>query len=221
MIEPKTSLAQRLSRLQALRYSPGQGTIPAVEVIGGDWPEGWEVFPASYAQSRLWFLHQLEPELSAYHLPALWKLRGELDEHALGVALTALIERHPPLRSSFQLQGSEVVQIHHPAEPVQLVAEPLAGRDAEAVIQAWQEQEASTPFDLGSGRLLRARLLQVAADEHVLLINHHHIASDGWSCSVLSRDSPSCTTPAAAAAVSNWRLCLCSTRTTRPGSANA
>jgi amino acid adenylation domain-containing protein len=188
MIEPKTTLAQRLSRLQALRYSPGQGTIPAVEVIGGDWPEGWEVFPASYAQSRLWFLHQLEPELSAYHLPALWKLRGELDEHALGVALTALIERHPPLRSSFQLQGSEVVQIHHPAEPVQLVAEPLAGRDAEAVIQAWQEQEASTPFDLGSGRLLRARLLQVAADEHVLLINHHHIASDGWSCSVLSRD---------------------------------
>ena len=188
MTETKASLAERLNRLQALRSSPEQGPLSAAEPLRGDWPEGCQVFPASYAQSRLWFLHQLQPELTAYHLPLLWNLKGELNLNALSQAVSALIERHPTLRSSFQLHGSEVLQLLHPPAPVHLEVEPLGDRDLGTVIQAWQQQEASTPFDLTSGLLLRARLLQVAADENVLLINHHHIASDGWSRSILSRD---------------------------------
>ncbi|QPN62714.1 amino acid adenylation domain-containing protein [Synechococcus sp. CBW1004] len=162
--------------------------IPTAQPLAGDWPEGCQVFPASYAQSRLWFLHQLQPDLTAYHLPAFWQLKGELNLNALSQALSALIERHPTLRTSFQLHGSEVLQLLHPPAPLQLEVEPLGDRDLNTVIQNWQQQEASTPFDLTSGLLLRARLLQVAADEHVLLINYHHIASDGWSRSILSRD---------------------------------
>ncbi|MCP9888741.1 amino acid adenylation domain-containing protein [Cyanobium sp. ATX 6A2] len=147
-----------------------------------------QAFPASYAQSRLWFLQQLEPGLTAYHMPRLWRLRGALDMRALERALGGLIERHATLRTSFRLQGSEVLQIIHPPGAFVLATEELGERNSEAVIEEWLEEERSTPFDLTSGVLLRARLLQVTADEHVLLVNHHHIASDGWSQSVLARD---------------------------------
>jgi amino acid adenylation domain-containing protein len=188
MSEPKATLAERLARRRALGALRGTKSIRRAEPLTGDWPEGCQVFPASYAQSRLWFLHQLQPDLTAYHLPAFWQLKGEFNLNALSQALSGLIERHPTLRTSFQLHGSEVLQLLHPPAPLHLQAEPLGERDLSTVIQAWQQQEASTPFDFTSGQLLRARLLQVTTDEHLLLINHHHIASDGWSRSILSRD---------------------------------
>ncbi|MFM8277019.1 MAG: amino acid adenylation domain-containing protein, partial [Cyanobium sp.] len=162
--------------------------IPAAEPLAGDWPPGCQAFQASFAQARLWFLHQLKPQLCAYHLPFLWRLQGDLDIASLQQALTALIERHPTLRTSFHLVGDEVVQLLHPSAPFPLRPEPLDGRDPEALIDTWLDQEATTPFDLSSGLLLRARLLQLAQDQHVLLLNHHHIASDGWSLSLLTRD---------------------------------
>jgi amino acid adenylation domain-containing protein len=121
-------------------------------------------------------------------MPALWRLRGELDVSALEQALASLIERHPTLRTSFRLHASEVLQLIHPPGPFALAVEELGDRDGEEVIGEWLEEERRTPFDLTSGVLLRARLLQVSAEEHVLLVNHHHIASDGWSRSVLVRD---------------------------------
>ncbi|MFM8278264.1 MAG: condensation domain-containing protein, partial [Cyanobium sp.] len=178
--------------------SPAAGhAIPTAEPLAGHWPPGCQAFPASFAQTRLWFLHQLEPELCAYHLPFLWRLSGELDTAALRRALTELIERHPTLRTSFLMVGDEVVQLLHPPVPFSLETEFLpapsfAARDGQGeingLIDTWLEQEATTPFDLKSGLLLRARLLQVAEQEHLLLLNHHHIASDGWSVSVLCRD---------------------------------
>jgi amino acid adenylation domain-containing protein len=145
-------------------------------------------YQASFGQSRLWFLHQLDPELTAYHLPAAWRLRGDLDVPALQKALEGLIERHSTLRTSFLLQESEVIQIIHPAAPFALAAEALGERDPEVVIKDWLEKESRTPFDLTTGLLLRARLLRVEDQQHVLLTNHHHIASDGWSLSVMARD---------------------------------
>jgi len=168
--------------------SPALTAIAAAEPLIGEWPQGCQAFPASYAQARLWFLHQLQRDLTAYHLPALWRLSGPLDHEALAQALTDLITRHPTLRTSFQLHGSEVLQLIHPPRPFQLEIESLGVRDPEAVIQAWLQQEDNTPFDLASGLLLRARLLAISEQEHLLLINHHHIASDGWSLSVLTRD---------------------------------
>lgn len=182
------SLSSRVTRLRQLKNANGAGAITAAEPIPGEWPQHSIAFLASYAQSRLWFLHQLEPQLTAYHIPMLWRLRGDLDYKALQQAFFSLIERHPTLRTSFQLHGSDVVQILHSAELVQLVPVPLDARDAEAVIEQWLQQESTTPFDLSSGLLIRMRLLHVADQEHLLLINHHHIASDGWSQSVLTRD---------------------------------
>jgi len=147
-----------------------------------------QAFLASYAQARMWFLHQLEPELTAYHLPVLLQLTGELDRSALVQALGSLIERHPTLRTSFRLHGSEVIQIIHPQHPFPLEVEVLGGCSPDALIHKWLDYESSTPFDLSSGLLLRARLLVVDDQRHLLLLNHHHIASDGWSCSVLAHD---------------------------------
>jgi amino acid adenylation domain-containing protein len=86
------------------------------------------------------------------------------------------------------MEGSEVIQIVHPAAHFALTGEALGERDPEEVIQKWLEEEHCMPFDLTAAVLLRARLLAVAEQEHVLLINHHHIASDKWSRSVLARD---------------------------------
>jgi amino acid adenylation domain-containing protein len=181
-------LSDRVGRLRQLQAAKGlSGPSPAAP-LPGDWPPGCQAYPASFAQARLWFLHQLEPELTAYHRPAVWRLRGDLDGEALQRALEGLIERHSTLRTSFRLQGSEVIQIVHPAAPFALEREALGEREAEVVIQGWLEQEDRTPFDLTAGLLLRARLLAVDDQEHGLLINHHHIASDGWSRSVLGRD---------------------------------
>jgi phenylacetate-CoA ligase len=174
-----------LRQLQAARGS--HGLTPAAP-LPGDWPAGCDAYLASFPQARLWFLHQLEPDLTAYHLQALWRLRGELDVSHLRTVLEELIQRHSTLRTSFLLQGSEVIQIVHPAAPFALTEEALGERDAEEVIGEWLEEESRTPFDLTAGLLLRARLLEVDGEEHVLLINHHHIASDGWSRSVLARD---------------------------------
>jgi amino acid adenylation domain-containing protein len=181
-------LSDRVGRLRQLQAARGLSAPSPVAPLPGEWPQGCEAYQASFAQARLWFLHQLEPELTAYHLPAVWKLRGDLDVPALERALEGLIERHFTLRTSFRLEGSEVIEIIHPAAPFALAGEALGERDAEDVIKEWLEEESRTPFDLTAGLLLRARLLKVDGQEHVLLINHHHIASDGWSRSVLARD---------------------------------
>ena len=191
-----SSASSRLDRFRRLSAAGSAGaatpatsiSIPTAEARAGDWPSGCAAYAASYAQSRLWFLQQLEPGQTAYHMPRVWRLRGALDGGALERALGGLIERHATLRTSFRLHGSEVLQLIHPPGAFGLAVEELGERNPEAVIEEWLEEERRTPFDLTAGLLLRARLLQVTAEEHVLLVNHHHIASDGWSQSVLARD---------------------------------
>jgi amino acid adenylation domain-containing protein len=179
------------ARLSGL-LTPGPGAdalgIPLALPLPGPSTADHPVYLASWSQTRLWFLHQLDPGLTAYHLPALWRLRGPLDLAALQAAFEALLERHPALRTSFQIQGEEVVQRLHPAGFAALSPEPLGPRTQEQAIAHWLEAERRAPLALSSGTLLRARLLQLGEDDHLLLINHHHIASDGWSVSVMRRD---------------------------------
>ena len=181
-------LADALDVLREGHRAPPALAIPVAAALPGPRPPGCEIYPASFAQARLWFLHQLEPGLTAYHMPALWRLRGNLDRSALERAVTALIERHPTLRTSFRLEGNVVQQVIHPPFPLLLAGERLDSREAAAVVDEWLREEGSTPFSLESGVLLRARLLEVTPDEHLFLLNHHHIASDGWSRSVLCED---------------------------------
>lgn len=184
------SLSHHLNQLlsDAAPISAQASEIPAASALPNLGDDGFQAFPASFGQTRLWFLHQAERERTAYHLIAVWRLRGDLHRDALDQALTALIERHPTLRTSFRLQADRLLQIIHPPARFKLDADFSGDHDPHRIIDAWAKQEASTPFDLESGLLIRGRLLAVGPQEHILMLNHHHIASDGWSRTVLADD---------------------------------
>ncbi|WP_069943262.1 non-ribosomal peptide synthetase [Pseudomonas putida] len=143
----------------------------------------------SYAQRRMWFLWQLDPQGAAYNLPMAVRLHGPLDLAALQQAFDALVARHETLRTRFVADGDDVrQQVDAVAAPLQLRQDALASLDEtarQAAIERIAEAEALAPFDLASGPLLRVRLLQLAAQEHVLLLTLHHIVADGWSMNVL------------------------------------
>ncbi|BBH45218.1 non-ribosomal peptide synthetase [Pseudomonas sp. KU43P] len=149
----------------------------------------------SYAQQRMWVLWQLDPQGGAYNLPGAVRLTGALDEAALQQAFVCLLERHQSLACVFQQQADERLhQVHRPAAPQvqRLDLRALAPAAREARVQAEVEAESLRPFDLAQGPLLRIRLLQLAEQEHVLLLTLHHIVSDGWSMNVLIDEFSRC-----------------------------
>ncbi|ONI88959.1 non-ribosomal peptide synthetase [Actinosynnema sp. ALI-1.44] len=141
-----------------------------------------DVLPLSYAQQRLWFLHEFAPDSTEYVTPLAVRLRGELDREALSRALNRLVDRHESLRTTFESVDGKGVQVVHGHGNT-----PLPVADVSDAEQALAE-ESHRPFDLTTGPLLRARLLRVAPDEHVLGLIMHHIVTDGWSGGVLIRD---------------------------------
>jgi amino acid adenylation domain-containing protein len=147
--------------------------------------------PLSFAQQRLWFLHQLEPDNPVYNLPLAVRFTGALHVEALAQTVNEIVRRHEALRTTFKLSAGQPAQIIAPKLDVPLPLVDLSGvpaqeREAEAQRQA--QSEALLPFDLAAGPLLRARLFKLAADEHIVLLTMHHIVSDGWSFSVLVRE---------------------------------
>src|ERR1051325_3607839 len=149
------------------------------------------VFPASFAQQRLWFLDQLEPGSALYNIPAVVIMRGRLDVTALGRALGEVVRRHESLRTTFAVVEEQPVQVvaPSPAPGLQLSdLSALSAHEREAEARRLSEDEARSPFDLTDGPLLRARLLRLSAEEHQLLLTLHHIVSDGWSLRVLARE---------------------------------
>lgn len=138
--------------------------------------------PLSFAQERLWFLDQLEPGSAAYSDPTALRLRGTLDVASLERALSEIVRRHEVLRTTFTTIDGEPRQIV--AEPRPLSLPVLDGIDLQHTLEA----EAQRPFDLQRGPLLRARLLRITPQEHVLLLTLHHIVSDGWSTGILVRE---------------------------------
>ncbi|HEX2189524.1 MAG TPA: amino acid adenylation domain-containing protein, partial [Longimicrobiaceae bacterium] len=145
----------------------------------------------SFAQQRLWFLEQLGGVGAAYHIPMSLRLQGELDRGALAHALDHIITRHEALRTTFRAVEGEPVQHIAPVEEsgFRLVEHDLrASAEAEDELRRLVSDEASAPFDLARGPLVRGRLIRMAADDHVLLLTMHHIVSDGWSMGVLHRE---------------------------------
>ncbi|WP_431768107.1 amino acid adenylation domain-containing protein [Pseudomonas fluorescens] len=138
----------------------------------------------SYAQARQWFLWQLEPASTAYHISGALKLRGELDVEALKASFDALVARHESLRTVFGAgDDGQVRQIIRDSmstqvEVINVGAEPVKQR--EVAVRLHQ-----TPFNLETGPLLRVGLIRQAADEHVLVVVMHHIISDGWSMQII------------------------------------
>ncbi|HCL4313661.1 TPA: pyoverdine non-ribosomal peptide synthetase PvdD [Pseudomonas aeruginosa] len=135
----------------------------------------------SFAQERQWFLWQLEPESAAYHIPSALRLRGRLDVDALQRSFDSLVARHETLRTRFRLEGGRSYQQVQPAVSISIEREQFGEEGLIERIQAIVVQ----PFDLERGPLLRVNLLQLAEDDHVLVLVQHHIVSDGWSMQVM------------------------------------
>ncbi|MFT3774599.1 MAG: amino acid adenylation domain-containing protein [Minicystis sp.] len=144
--------------------------------------------PLSLSQQRLWFLDQLQPESPFYNVPIGVELEGQLDVAALEQSLVEVIRRHEVLRTTFPAVGGEPRQVI--AAEAQLTLPTLDLTSLEAGPQAAEvarisREEAQRRFDLGTGPLVRAVLLRLAARSHRLLFVMHHAVSDGWSMGVL------------------------------------
>jgi myxalamid-type nonribosomal peptide synthetase MxaA len=147
--------------------------------------------PLSYGQERLWFLEQLGLVGPAYNLQRVFRLRGSLDVAALQAALTELIRRHQTLRTRFESIDGMPVQVIDDAGSCRLEPEDLSALGEEkkcAQMQRRARAEAQRTFDLTKDGLLRALLLKLAMNEHILVLTTHHIVSDGWSWAVLTRE---------------------------------
>ncbi|MFJ2703838.1 amino acid adenylation domain-containing protein [Streptomyces sp. NPDC087428] len=149
--------------------------------------------PLSFAQRRLWFLDQLEPGRAEYLIPMGLRISGQLDVPALEASLSALVARHEVLRTRFVTDGDGTPgQIIDEPRPLPLAVHDLrsvtdAGAREEAAI-AFVDTEGFRPVDLATGPMVRALLVRLDEEDHLLSLTIHHIAFDGWSAGVLSRE---------------------------------
>jgi amino acid adenylation domain-containing protein len=139
----------------------------------------------SYAQQRLWFLHQLEPESAAYNIFGTVRFGGSLDVDALARSLREVARRHEVLRTTFAALDGVPRQVIGQMPVVKLEAEAVAD---EAEVRRLAAEEAGRPFDLERGPVFRVRLLRLSEDDHVLFYTMHHIVSDAWSMDVLFKE---------------------------------
>ncbi|MEY2393827.1 MAG: hypothetical protein QOF94_172, partial [Acidobacteriaceae bacterium] len=162
------------------RAGPGMQTPLLTRQPRGD------VLPLSHAQERLWFIHQhVEGQETAYNMPVALRLVGPLSVQALEAAFTALIARHEVLRTVFSADGD--------GTPSQVIADSMVVTLPVIEVSAeegkrYARAHARERFDLITGPLLKAALLRQGVDDYLLLVNIHHIVSDGWSMGVMFRD---------------------------------
>ncbi|MGB8507775.1 MAG: amino acid adenylation domain-containing protein, partial [Pyrinomonadaceae bacterium] len=143
--------------------------------------------PLSFAQQRLWFIDQLIPGNAAYNVPTAMRLTGRLNVAALEQTLGEIIRRHEMLRTTFAVNAGQPTQVIGPVPVLRLDCVDLSslhGAECESAARHLATREAWRPFDLASSPLLRARLLRLESDRHVLLLTMHHIISDGWSAGI-------------------------------------
>ncbi len=171
-----------------MRSDRGQPMLPLERFTAGD------KLPLSFAQQRVWFLDQLEPNTSTYNMPAALRMEGSVNIAALEQSIGEVARRHEVLRARFDSRQGRPVQMIEPAQPFRIPVTDLSGLDYQER-DAWATrlatQEAARPFDLARGKLLRARLIRLDRQAHLLLINMHHIVSDGWSVGVFLSETAS------------------------------
>jgi hypothetical protein len=147
--------------------------------------------PLSFAQQRLWFLHQLEPDSPVYNQYKSLRLRGPLNREALQKSLDTIVGRHEVLRTTFSSFEGKPTQVIHKPGNVELSAIDLMDIPIEqrkVTLHRTLRDFTHRPFDLENDWPLRAALIQCAEQEHVILLVTHHIASDGWSNDILFRE---------------------------------
>ena len=176
-------LAREVSRQRDAGATVDYQSITPVSAIGEH--------PLSHAQKRLWFLSKIEPDNPFYNIPWAIELEGRLDLPALQLALQTMVDRHDALRTTFQTRGGQAHQyviermiIEVPLIDLSDVPEAAAREEAERLARG----EAQAPFDLENGPLLRCSVVRLPAGHDLLLLNVHHIVSDGWSMGILVRE---------------------------------
>ncbi|MEX5601266.1 syringopeptin non-ribosomal peptide synthetase SypA [Pseudomonas syringae] len=171
-----------LAAVAAALSSVARSELTAILPVKRDQP-----MPLSFAQQRLWFLAQMDGGNEAYNIPMALSLEGMLDVTALTRALARIVERHETLRSRFvSREGSAQVLFAPTCADARLSVEDI--RHAPHRLEGCIRVEAVAPFDLALGPLIRAHLLRVTDERHVLLLTVHHIVADGWSMGVLSQE---------------------------------
>jgi len=182
------TVAALAPRLAALHHAGGPAAAPPLVPVARD----GRPLPLSFAQQRLWFLHQLDPAGSAWHMQAGVRLCGALDVEALERSLGALVARHETLRTRFPAVDGDPVQVIDAPRPLALHRVDLRGVDAgkqDDAVRGAMEDEAARPFDLAAGPLLRVVLLRLGERDHALVVTLHHVIADGWSTGVLVREA--------------------------------
>jgi NRPS condensation-like uncharacterized protein len=176
----RTQLKQHKSELLEIlsTASAAAADTPQLESISRN-----GTLPLSFAQERLWFLDQLDSGSPLYNIPSALRLQGKLNALALKAALNQLVQRHESLRATFSTQGREPVIVTTADSAINIQLHKSDG-DEQTLLTALCNE----PFDLTTGPLLRAHLLRISEQEHVLLIVVHHIVADGWSLGVLMRE---------------------------------
>jgi len=177
-------------RIEAMQRSDKTHVLPVPVAI----PRTANI-PLSFAQERLWFLHQLKPESTAYHIPLAVSLTGKLHFSALWLSFDAIMRRHESLRTTFQAVDGVPQQIIQPVPAFALPLIDLSGLSDQIqqdCARRLAEQELHTIFDLAQGPLLRVWLLRINKDTHVLSLTMHHIISDAWSRTIFLQELTTC-----------------------------
>ncbi|HKQ76261.1 MAG TPA: amino acid adenylation domain-containing protein, partial [Blastocatellia bacterium] len=147
---------------------------------------GVDSYPLSFAQQKLWFLNLLEPGDVSYNLPFSIRLKGRLDIPALELSFNEIARRHESLRTSFISINGRPVQVIAPAQTLKIEVLDIVGSvDPLSEAISVTAEEFARPFDLTIAPLIRIKLVRMAEQDHIFLINMHHIISDGWSVGVL------------------------------------
>jgi amino acid adenylation domain-containing protein len=180
-------LADLARELEALVRGGGAPTAPLTRQEPRP-----ERIPLSFAQERIWLMDRLSPGNASYNLPTAVRLAGRLDDRALERALTEVVRRHEILRTALPLVGGEPVQAIAPVPALvlprfDLSALPDSARRHE--VERLAVEAARLPFDLARGPLMRAALLRLGEEEHVLLFTVQHAIFDGWSRGILVREA--------------------------------
>lgn len=161
------------------------------EIISITRREEAEYYPLSFAQTRLWLLDQLVAEKSLSNRPANLRIVGQLNTAVLGKTLNTIIHRHQIVGAIFTLVDGQLIQTIVPAFTLDLLKIDISHfsrEERQKQLQTLAVQEANKPFDLAQSRLIRASLVKLAEQEHILLLTFHHIVFDGWSMGVLLQE---------------------------------
>ncbi|MFP5285250.1 MAG: condensation domain-containing protein, partial [Thermoanaerobaculia bacterium] len=189
-LEKRALLFQQLQKQREKEPAPAVQRIPRL-------PRESETYPLSFAQQRLWFLSNFDPDSPEYNIPQAFRIHGELDPEVMQRALREVVRRHETLRTTFRSVEGEPAQVI--AQVVDMEVPFVDARErvlaaGKAPEEAWPEalrlaaHDAKEPFDLTLGPLMRAKLFRTGEREHLLYYNVHHIAYDGWSMGVFARE---------------------------------